>query len=113
MISCRTTKSTKIKCTSEFGFRSDYLIEGNDRFLKQFIREQTEKGVIGNSPMLVIDAIPYIKCNSGKINVLPISKSEVAEIAVLDGEQSSILYGKQAREGLILITTKSYKKANN
>ena len=113
LLSCKASKIDFVKCDSEFAFTSDYLIEPNDKFLSNIINDQLSGGKIGQNPMVVIDAIPYINCSKGKIRNLPITKSEIAEISVLDGENSVPLYGKQAIDGVILITTKSYEDTNS
>ena len=60
--------------------------------------------------MVVIDAVPYVKCSKGKLTTLPLSKPGIQEIAVLEGEKAVPLYGEQAENGLVLITSKSYEE---
>ena len=112
-LSCKTSQTPIIKCNSEHAFTSNYEIKGDSEFLRSIISGQIESGVLGKEPMVVIDAVPYVKCNKGKIDELPITKSEISEISVLDAEQSILLYGKQANNGLILITSKDYEDKEN
>lgn len=109
--SCKTSQFQTIKCNSELAFTSNYILKDNDSLVQDIIKGQLEKNVLGENPMIVLDAISYIKCNEGGIKHIPISKPEISEISVLGGSQAVPLYGKQASSGIVLITSKAFDEA--
>jgi len=113
ILACKTTKGDTIKCNSEYAFSSNYEIEGDSEFLLNLVKSQIENGYLGNEPMIVIDAVPYVRCAEAKMITLPISKSEISDISVLESHEAVPIYGKQANGGLVLITSKEYEANKN
>ena len=60
-----------------------------------------KSNTIPKNVLFVIDGIP-----SDKINVDKLDKNEIAEIIVLKGKSASDLYGKKAKNGAVLISSK-------
>lgn len=76
-----------------------------------------------NQALIVVDGVPinnYTSSNSGDEwggrdlgnSVSDINPDDIASISVLKGASASALYGSQAMDGVILITTKSGKARN-
>ena len=98
-----------ISCDSKFAFNNYNFLNADPLFLSDLLNKHKNSKKLGDHPMVVIDAIPYVFCNEASLSSLPISVSEIAEISVLHGEIAIELYGPQARDGLILVTSKSYE----
>lgn len=74
------------------------------------ISKANENGDLGAVPMLVVDAIPFLKCHEGKLDYLPIYRADIIEVSLLDGKKAIALYGEQASDGVLLVTTKHYQE---
>lgn len=55
----------------------------------------------GESPLLVIDGVPY-----GNVNLRDIPTDDIAEMSVLKGSTAAALYGSRGANGAIMISTK-------
>lgn len=60
------------------------------------------KARTGGNPMYIIDGKP-----AGEQQLRRLRPDEVASVNVLDGQKASLLYGHNARRGLVMITTKA------
>ena len=68
-----------------------------------FARDENGQ-LIGNDPLIVLDGIIY------RGSLIDINPSDVASVDVLKDASSQAIYGSQAANGVILITTKTGKK---
>ena len=59
----------------------------------------------GESPLIVIDGVPY-----GNINMRDINSDDIESLDVLKGATASALYGARGGNGVIMITTKKANK---
>ena len=59
----------------------------------------------GESPLIVIDGVPY-----GNINMRDINSDDIESLDVLKGATASALYGARGGNGVIMITTKKADK---
>jgi len=70
---------------------------------------------IGNQPLFVIDGIPVD--NSAAFNggnrIMDINPDDIESITVLKGPSAAALYGLEAANGVVLITTRSGKKGRS
>lgn len=92
-----------------------YLLvdENEDKFfLSKQIKEQRKKGLISSKPIIVIDGVPHRFDKELKENELKISKSEIKKIDIVKAEAATKVYGEDAQDGVILITTKEPKDNN-
>ncbi len=77
-----------------------------------------------NQPLFIVDGVPVknsmsnIQTNNGKDNEVDygnamsdINPNDIASISILKGPSAAALYGSRAGNGVVLITTKSGKKA--
>lgn len=62
------------------------------------------KGVDANSPLYVVDGVPYAG------NITDINPSDIESMSVLKDASSTTLYGNRGSNGVILITTKKASK---
>ena len=89
-------------CTS-----NRYLLidKGPDsKFLIQKIEESAQKGLISETPMLVIDGHPYrydVELKKG----LRLTKADINQIDILEHETGTNLYGSRGKKGVVLIMT--------
>ena len=82
-------------------------------FLVEKIQELSNKGLISESPILVIDGIEYV--NTKKINLkrIKLSKSDIKNIELLKKDKGLKIFGNAGERGVLLITTKVGAKAQN
>lgn len=78
-------------------------------FLVEQIDELVKKNLITKHPLIVIDGIEYRYDKELKKGKLPISKDDIASIDLVKPDKAKKIYSG----GIILITTKSYKKQNS
>ena len=85
------------------------LLDNNEDkdFLKELIKEYKQTLGILNKPIIVLDGIPYRYSHELKEKPLPITKSDIKEINVLKNKVGRRIYGEFAKDGVILITTKT------
>ena len=95
---------TLLSCTSNRYVLSD---SNNDKdFLKEEIKKLKKTEGISNTPLLVIDGVPYRYDIELKEKPLNFSKSDIEKISVLKREPATKIYGDSAKDGVILITLK-------
>ena len=93
-------------CSSRRYLLSDE--ENNRRYLIEYINKLSAQGDISKKPMIVIDGKPFRFDKELKNDRLPISQNDIGEIILLDREIGITMYGDYAKNGVLLIATKSY-----
>lgn len=92
-------------CTGNRYLLSD---KGKDkRFLIDAIKEASKTGEMSQKPMIVIDGIPYRYDKELKNKRLQLTKNDIKQIDKVKKDVGIKIYGDAAKEGLLLITTKS------
>ncbi|MBN2814343.1 MAG: hypothetical protein JXQ80_09715 [Bacteroidales bacterium] len=87
-----------------------YLLtdKGADRkFLINIIKESSKYGEIQKKPVIVVNGTPYRYDNELKNNGLQVSKKEIKNVEVLKKEVGIGIYGESAKDGVLLLTTRS------
>ncbi|MDO6738750.1 carboxypeptidase-like regulatory domain-containing protein [Wenyingzhuangia sp. 2_MG-2023] len=88
--------------TSLTGKVSGLLVQNSTEF-----SEAPEITLRGETPLLVIDGIPY-----GNMSLRDISSDDIDEISVLKGSTAAALYGYRGENGAIMVTTKKGSNHN-
>jgi hypothetical protein len=82
--------------------------KGNDkRFLVNTIKKSSSSGEIQKKPIIVVDGTPYRYDYELKSKGLPFSKNDIKQIDILKKDVGIKVYGDYAKDGVILVTTKS------
>lgn len=87
-----------------------YLLtdKGADRkFLVNIIKESSKYGEIQKKPIVVVNGTPYRYNHELKSTGLQVSKKEIKNIEVLKKEVGLGIYGESAKDGVLLLTTRS------
>lgn len=87
-----------------------YLLtdKGKDsKFLINTIKESSATGEINRKPIIVVDGKPYRYDYELKSGGLQLSKNDVQKLEIVKKEIGMQIYGDQAKDGVILLTTKS------
>ena len=79
----------------------------NKNFLIDVIKDYQKQGLVGNKPIIVLDGIPHRYNYELKDSTLSITKNEIETIEVLKKDAANQIYGQYAKDGVILITTKT------
>ena len=83
-----------------------FLLSDNDDskfYLNDSVKVNYEKGIIINSPAIVINGVK-IEYKTDKDTVyLPLKKTDIGNLAFLHNESSSLIYGKKETNGAIII----------
>lgn len=84
------------------------LLDNNDDeqyYLIDKINAAYDSGAIVNSPIIVIDGVPYSYDKKENTIRLPLKKETIQDINFVEKSTSSVLYGAKETSGAILITT--------
>lgn len=87
-----------------------YLLtdKGKDnRFLIDLIKESSKTGKIGKKPIIVVDGVPKRFDYELKSKRLQFSKNDIENIDILKKDIGIKIYGDFAKEGVLVLTTKS------
>jgi hypothetical protein len=90
-----------------------YLINDNgvvDKFLINVLKTLSETKQISRKPLIVVDLKPYRYDKELKTERLSIPVESIAEIDLMAKDPGIDMYGKSAKGGVILITTKPFQK---
>lgn len=101
LVSCHTSSRYAL---SDGGKDKAYLIDYIDKLVKY--------KTIKKHPLIVIDGKPYRYDVELKESKLPLAKDEIAEIVIADREKAKKIFGEPAKNGVLLITTKSSLNKN-
>ena len=97
-----TTSKTKVFLLEDENESKYYLTES----LKAIIQENH----ITDSPIISIDDVRFKYDNTHNSIILPLKRENIADVKVLNKETSKIVYGKDAINGAVIITTTKSKK---
>jgi len=92
-----TTSKTKI-----------FLLENEDElkyYLVGTIKTSVEKNQILDSPLIVIDGVPFEYDKTLNSIVLPLKKESIVDVSILNKDSSHVIYGEDEINGAIIITT--------
>ncbi len=90
-----------------------YLLLDKDQdknFLVEYIDNLAKQKKITEHPVIVLDGKPYRFDVELKKNKLSISKNDIEKIEWLKDEAAQRIFGEPAKNGVLLITTKSPQK---
>jgi hypothetical protein len=93
-----------------------YLLtdKGKDsKFLVKTIKKSSNSGEIARKPIIVVDGTPYRYDHELKTKGLQISKNEIKDLVILKKDAGVEIYGDNAKDGVILLTTKSGSDNDN
>ncbi|UPZ16493.1 hypothetical protein [Flavobacterium humidisoli] len=94
-----------IGCSSPKVFILDDNEEGK-YFVQKLVNTAFEKDLIGKSPLIVINGIPFQYNKEQDTILLPLKKSEIANLDFLNQNSSRIIYNEKENDGAIIITSK-------
>ena len=79
---------------------------GNEKYyLLDTIQKKRKSGILANAPIVAIDGIEFKYDSKSDTIVLPLFGKEISGIDFLHQDASHIVYGKNEKEGAIIITT--------
>jgi hypothetical protein len=93
-----------------------YLLtdKGKDsKFLINTIKKSSGSGEIDRKPIIVVDGTPYRYDYELKTKRLQISKSEIKDLEILKKDVGVKIYGDNAKNGVIILTTRSGSNNDN
>lgn len=83
--------------------------EESKYFVQQLVGNAFEKDLIGESPLIVINEIPF-KYNKKQDTVfLPLKKLDIITLDFINKNSSRIIYNEKENDGAIIITSKNQK----
>lgn len=82
----------------------------NKNFLIERIYNLAKEKIITKHPIIVLDGKAYRYGVELKKNKLPISKNDILKIDALKNEAAQRVFGESAKNGVLLITTRSSQK---
>ena len=83
--------------------------EESKYFVQQLVSTAFEKDLIGESPLIVINGIPF-KYNKKQDTVfLPLKKLDIITLDFINKNSSRIIYNEKENDGAIIITSKNQK----
>lgn len=78
-------------------------------FVQKLVGAAFEKDLIGKSPLIVINGIPF-KYNKKQDTIfLPLKKPDIITLDFLNRNSSRIIYNEKENDGAIIITSKIQK----
>jgi hypothetical protein len=85
----------------------------NKNFLIEYIDNLAKEKKITKHPIIILDGEQYRYDGELKKNKLPILKNDIIKIDLLKNEAAQKVFGESAKNGVLLITTKSSQKNND
>ncbi|MDY0989049.1 hypothetical protein SOM12_16570 [Flavobacterium sp. CFBP9031] len=83
--------------------------EESKYFVQQLVGTAFEKDLIGESPLIVINGIPF-KYNKKQDTIfLPLKKLDIITLDFINKNSSRIIYNEKENDGAIIITSKNQK----
>lgn len=79
----------------------------NTDFLIDLIKDYSKQGLVGRKPIIVLDGIPHRYNYELKDSSFSFVKNDVETVEILKEEAANRIYGRFAKDGVILITTKT------
>jgi len=80
--------------------------EESKSFVQKLVCKAYEKDLIGKSPLIVIDGIPFKYNKKEDTILLPLKKSDILTLDFLNKNSSRIIYNEKENDGAIIITSK-------
>nr|WP_199001074.1 hypothetical protein [Flavobacterium sp. ASV13] len=84
--------------------------EKNKYYVLELVNTTFEKNLIGKSPLIVINGIPFKYDKKQDTILLPLKKSNITSLNFLNQNSSRIIYNDKENDGAIIITTQIEKK---
>jgi hypothetical protein len=81
-------------------------VKENKYIVSKLVNNAFEENQIGKSPLIVIDGIPFKYDKKQDTIVLPLKKSDIANLNFLNQNSSRIIYNEKENDGAIIITTR-------
>jgi len=94
-----------IGCSSPKVFILNDSKEGK-YFVQELVNTAFEKDLIGKSPLIVINGIPFKYNKEQDTILLPLKKSEIVDLDFLNQNSTRIIYNEKENDGAIIITSK-------
>lgn len=83
------------------------LNDAKDKYyVQELIGNAFEKDLIGKSPLIVINGIPFKYNKKQDTILLPLKKSNIISLDFLNVNSSRIIYNEKENDGAIIITAK-------
>ncbi len=82
-------------------------IKDNNYYVQKLVDNAFEKDLIGKSPLIVINGIPFQYDKKQDTIVLPLKKSDIITLDFLNVNSSRIIYNEKENDGAIIINTKT------
>jgi len=80
--------------------------EKNKYYVSEMVNKVFEENQINESPLIVIDGIPFEYDKKQDTILLPLKKSDIKSLNFLNQNSSRIIYNEKENGGAIIITTK-------
>ena len=90
-----------------------FLLEDENEskyYLTESLKAIIQENHITDSPIISIDDVRFKYDNTHNSIILPLKRENIADVKVLNKETSKIVYGKDAINGAVIITTTKSKK---
>ena len=79
----------------------------NRYYVSEFINTAFEDNQLENSPVIVIDGIPF-RYNKNEDTIrLPLKKADITSLNFLNQNSSRIIYNEKENDGAVIISTKN------
>ncbi|MNK57897.1 hypothetical protein D3C87_769630 [compost metagenome] len=82
-------------------------IKDNNYYVQKLVDNAFEKDLIGKSPLIVINGIPFQYDKKQDTIVLPLKKSDIITLDFLNVNSSRIIYNEKENDGAIIINAKT------
>jgi len=83
--------------------------EESKYFVQQLVGTAFEKDLIGESPLIVINGIPFKYNKKQDTILLPLKKLDIITLDFINKNSSRIIYNEKENDGAIIITSKNQK----
>lgn len=82
-------------------------IKDKNYYVQKLVDNAFEKDLIGKSPLIVINGIPFQYDKKQDTIVLPLKKSDIITLDFLNVNSSRIIYNEKENDGAIIINAKT------
>ncbi|WP_289663626.1 hypothetical protein [Flavobacterium panacagri] len=90
-----------------------FVLNGKEEskyFVQKLVSTAFKKDLIGESPLIVINGIPFQYNKKQDTILLPLKKSDIISLNFLNKNSSRIIYNEKENDGAIIITSKILKQ---
>lgn len=106
---CDCAKQLAIESNKQYVFLLNDSNEESRFYFNESVKKTYKEGVFINSPLVAIDGVIFNYKKSLDTIILPLKKKDITNTQLLGKDGSSVIYGKEGKNGAIIINTTQLK----